>query len=130
MTDPIADFLTRVRNASRAKLQETAIPHSRLKEGLAQILTDAGYISGYVEGADGDGHKTVVVHLKYVDGTPAITGISRVSTPGRRLYTRHTEIPRVLNGLGISILSTSRGLMKDRDARRNRVGGEIICKVW
>jgi small subunit ribosomal protein S8 len=130
MTDPISDFLTRVRNASRARLQECAIPHSRLKEGLAQILTNEGYISGYADGADHDGHKTLVVRLKYVDGVPAITGISRVSTPGRRLYSRHTEIPRVLNGLGISILSTSRGLMKDRDARRNRVGGEIVCKVW
>lgn len=130
MIDPISDFLTRVRNASRAKLAECAAPHSRLKIGLAQILQAEGYIAGHGEGVDDDGHKTVVVKLKYVDGIPAITGLARVSTPGRRLYTRSSEIPRVLNGLGMSILSTSRGLMKDRDARRQKVGGEIVCNVW
>lgn len=130
MTDPIADLLTRVRNAARAKLAECSAPHSRLKVEVARILKDEGYIADYGEGADALGHKTLVIRLKYVDGVAALSGLSRVSTPGRRLYARHTEIPPVLNGLGISILSTSRGLMKDRDARRNKVGGEIICNVW
>ncbi len=130
MNDPISDFLTRLRNAAHAKKPESVMPHSRLKAGLCGILRAEGYIAGFSDGLDELGHKTLVVKLKYVDGQSAITGISRVSTPGRRLYARHTDIPRVLNGLGISILSTSRGLMKDRDARRNRLGGEIVCNVW
>lgn len=130
MTDPVSDFLTRLRNASRAKLADCEIPHSKLKAGLAGILKSEGYITGWDEGADANGHKTLVVRLKYVDGVAAISGLSRVSKPGRRMYARHNEIPRVLNGLGIAILSTSRGLMKDRDARRNRLGGEIVCNVW
>lgn len=130
MTDPISDFLTRLRNASKARLDECIIPHSRLKESLTAILKAEGYVSGHSEGADAQGHKTIVVKMKYVDGTPAITGLKRVSTPGRRLYYSYTEIPRVLNGLGISILSTSKGLMKDQDCRRNKAGGELLCNVW
>jgi small subunit ribosomal protein S8 len=130
MIDPVSDFLTRLRNASQAKLAECVQPHSKLKAGLAKILADEGYIAGFADGADENGHKTLVVQLKYVDGIPAITGVKRVSTPGRRLYTSYTEIPRVLNGLGMSVLSTSRGLLKDRDARRNKLGGEILCNVW
>lgn len=130
MIDPVSDFLTRVRNASQAKLAECVVPHSKLKASLSQILKDEGYISDFADGADDKGHKTLVLRLKYVDGVPALTDIQRVSTPGRRLYTSYTEIPKVLNGLGISVLSTSRGLFKDRDARRNKLGGEIICKVW
>jgi len=130
MNDPISDFLTRLRNASQARLAECVVPHSRLKAGLAKILSDEGYVGAISEGADEAGHKTLIVQMKYVDGVPAITGLKRVSTPGRRLYTRYTEIPRVLNGLGISILSTSHGLMKDRDARRNKLGGELVCNVW
>jgi small subunit ribosomal protein S8 len=130
MNDPIADFLTRVRNASRAKLQECSLPHSRLKEELARILKDEGYLAGLGEGLDERGHKVLTVQLKYVDGVPAISGIKRVSTPGRRMYARSAEIPRVLNGLGMAVLSTSRGLMRDREARRQRLGGEIICNVW
>jgi small subunit ribosomal protein S8 len=130
MTDPISDFLTRLRNASKAQLAECVIPHSNLKEGLAAILKTEGYVSDYSTGADKLGHKTVVVKMKYVDGAPAITGITRVSTPGRRIYHRYSEIPRVLNGLGISILSTSKGLMKDTDCRRNKAGGELVCNVW
>lgn len=130
MTDPISDFLTRLRNASKAQLAETASPHSKLRESIAAILKTEGYISDYTTGTDAQGHKTLVITLKYVGGTPAITGLSRVSTPGRRLYFGYTEIPRVLNGLGISIVSTSKGLMKDADCRRNRAGGELICNVW
>jgi small subunit ribosomal protein S8 len=130
MTDPISDFLTRLRNASKARLAECASPHSKLKEAIAAILKAEGYVSDYADGTDALGHKTLVVKMKYVDGAPVITGIDRVSTPGRRLYYRYTEIPRVLNGLGISILSTSKGLMKDQDCRRNKAGGELVCNVW
>ena len=129
-TDPISDFLTRLRNASRAKLEECRAPYSRLKEGIAAILKAEGYISGFDEGTDERGHKVLVVRMKYVDGAPAITGLERVSKPGRRLYHRYTEIPRVLNGLGISILSTSRGLLKDSDCRRQKAGGELVCSIW
>lgn len=130
MTDPISDFLTRLRNASKARLDECVIPHSRLKESLAGILKSEGYVADVATGADQAGHKTLIVKMKYVDGAPAITGLKRVSTPGRRLYYSYTEIPRVLNGLGISILSTSKGLMKDQDCRRNKAGGELLCNVW
>lgn len=130
MTDPISDLLTRLRNASKARLDECVIPHSRLKESLAGILKAEGYVADTAQGTDAQGHKTLVVKMKYVDGAPAITGLKRVSTPGRRLYFQYTEIPRVLNGLGISILSTSKGLMKDQDCRRNKAGGELLCNVW
>jgi len=130
MTDPISDFLTRLRNASKARLDECVTPHSKLKEGIAAILKTEGYVSDFSEGADANGHKTLVVKMKYVDGAPAMTGLTRVSSPGRRMYLRYTEIPRVLNGLGISILSTSRGLMKDGDCRRNKSGGELLCNIW
>jgi small subunit ribosomal protein S8 len=130
MTDPISDFLTRLRNASKARLAECPSPHSRLKEGIAAILMKEGYISGYADGVDEQGHKTLVVKMKYVDGAPAITGLDRASTPGRRLYFGYSDIPRVLNGLGISIVSTSQGLMKDSDCRRQKAGGELICNVW
>ena len=130
MTDPISDFLTRLRNASKARLAETSSPHSNLRESIAAILKAEGYIADYKDGTDTEGHKTLVVTLKYVDGAPAITGLTRVSTPGRRLYFGYTEIPRVLNGLGIGIISTSKGLMKDADCRRNKAGGELVCNVW
>ena len=130
MTDPISDFLTRLRNASRARLDECVAPHSKLKESLAGILKHEGYVADVTTGTDAQGHKTLVVKMKYVDGQPALTGLDRVSTPGRRLYFGYTEIPRVLNGLGISILSTSKGLLKDQDCRRQKAGGELLCNVW
>lgn len=130
MTDPVSDFLTRIRNASKAGLADCPSPHSKLKESLAAILKSEGFITDYSDGTDTQGHKTLVVKLKYVDNAPVLSNLSRVSTPGRRLYYRYSEIPRVLNGLGISILSTSKGLMKDQDCRRNKVGGELICNVW
>jgi small subunit ribosomal protein S8 len=130
MTDPISDFLTRIRNASKAVLPECAAPHSNTKAGIARILKDEGFVHDYTEGSDEDGHKTIVVKLKYVESTPAISNMRRVSTPGRRLYYGYRDIPRVLNGLGISIVSTSKGLMKDQDARRQKLGGELICSVW
>jgi len=130
MTDPVSDFLTRLRNAYKAGLAECVSPHSNLKESLAAILKSEGFVSGVSLSTDDRGHKTLVVKLKYVDNTPAVTNLTRVSTPGRRLYYSYTEIPRVLNGLGISILSTSKGLLKDQDARRQKIGGELLCKVW
>ncbi len=130
MTDPISDFLTRLRNASKAVREEAVAPYSKVKEGLAAILKEEGYVADYGTGADADGHKTLVVKLRYVDSAPAITGLRRMSTPGRRLYCRCGEIPLVLNGLGVAILSTSKGLKKDQDCRRQKLGGELICNVW
>jgi small subunit ribosomal protein S8 len=130
MTDPISDFLTRLRNASKARLDECIMPHSNLKESVAAILKAEGYVADHSNAKSAEGHKTLVVKMKYVDGAPAITGLTRVSTPGRRMYYSYTDIPRVLNGLGIAILSTSKGLMKDADCRRNRAGGELLCNVW
>ena len=112
MTDPISDFLTRLRNASKARLDECVAPHSTMKEAIAAILKAEGYVADFSSSVDTNGHKTLVVKMKYLAGTPSITGIKRVSTPGRRLYYRYTEIPRVLNGLGIAIMSTSKGLMR------------------
>lgn len=130
MTDPISDFLTRLRNASKARLDECVAPHSTMKEAIAAILKAEGYVADFSNSVDVNGHKTLVVKMKYLAGTPSITGIKRVSTPGRRLYYRYTEIPRVLNGLGIAIMSTSKGLMKDSDCRRNKAGGELVCNIW
>ncbi|HRG55556.1 MAG TPA: 30S ribosomal protein S8 [Lacunisphaera sp.] len=130
MTDPISDFLTHLRNASKAGLAQCVSPHSKLKESLANILKAEGYVRDVATGADERGHKTLVVSMKYVDSAPVITGLKRSSTPGRRIYSGYSEIPRVLNGLGIAIISTSKGLMKDQDARRNKLGGELVCTVW
>ena len=130
MTDPISDFLTHLRNASKAGLAVCVSPHSKLKESLANILKNEGYVRDVATGTDARGHKTVLVTMKYVDSAPVITGIKRSSTPGRRLYSGYSEIPRVLNGLGIAIISTSKGLMKDQDARRNKLGGDLVCTVW
>ena len=130
MTDPIADFLTRLRNASKAGLAECAAPHSQLKESLAAILQTEGFVREVTTGADERGHKTIVVKMKYVDTAPVITGLKRASTPGRRMYYGYSELPRVLNGLGLAIVSTSKGLMKDQEARRQKLGGELVCTVW
>jgi small subunit ribosomal protein S8 len=130
MTDPISDFLTRLRNASKAGLAQCVSPHSKLKESLAQILKSEGFVRDVATGTDDRGHKTLVVTLKYVDQAPVITGLKRESTPGRRVYHSYGDLPRVLNGLGIAIVSTSKGLMKDQDARRAKLGGELVCTVW
>ncbi|MBI2814525.1 MAG: 30S ribosomal protein S8 [Opitutae bacterium] len=130
MTDPISDFLTHLRNASKAGLAQCVSPHSKLKESLANILKSEGYVRDVATGTDERGHKTVIVTMKYVDSAPVITGLKRSSTPGRRLYAGYSEIPRVLNGLGLAIISTSKGLMKDQDARRHKLGGELVCTVW
>src|SRR5688572_26601823 len=121
MTDPIADLLTRIRNASLARHDRTEVPASRMKAAVATILKAEGYIAD-VRQSEGEGPKKLTIVLKYGrDRTSAIDGIRRVSRPGRRVYVRHDRIPRVYSGLGISILSTSRGLMSDKDARRQKV---------
>jgi small subunit ribosomal protein S8 len=129
MTDPIADMLTRIRNGVRAKFEEVLMPSSRLKVRIAEILKDEGYIENYLHVDDGR-QGSLKVRLKYQDEVPAITGIRRVSSPGRRVYVRATEIPRVLNGIGIAILSTSSGIMTDRRAREVHVGGELLLTIW
>lgn len=130
MNDPIADFLTRIRNAGAAKHASCSIGASKVKERLARILADEGYIDSFA--VEGDGPKrTLTLKLKYSgEGRPIIRGIERVSKPGRRQYRGAEEVPRVLNGLGLSIVSTSRGMVTDSEARRLNVGGEVICNVW
>lgn len=130
MTDPISDMLTRIRNASMARHDRADMPHSHLKERLAHVLKSEGFLDD-VRVSDGEGLKTLTVVLRYGrDRQSAIDGVRRVSTPGRRVYVQHDRIPRVLSGMGVSILSTSRGVMTDKDARKQRVGGELLCEVW
>ncbi len=129
-TDPISDFLTRIRNASSAVKGECVSPHSKMKAEIARILKEEGFISDFSDAKDDRGHKTLVVKLKYVNGEPSINGLERVSRPGLRLYSKSSDIPRVLNGLGVCILTTPKGMMKDRDARRQKLGGEMVCNVW
>ncbi|WP_269524740.1 30S ribosomal protein S8 [Coraliomargarita parva] len=128
--DTIGDFLTIIRNASMARKASCSAQHSKMRVAIASILKDEGFITDFAESQDAKGFKTLTVSLKYVDDTPAITGIERHSTPGRRLYYGVREIPRVLGGLGVAILTTSKGVMRARDARENGVGGELVCKVW
>ena len=128
--DTIGDFLTIIRNASAARKDLAITPHSKMRLALLSILKSEGYIANYSEGQSDKGFKALEIRFKYVDNTPAITGIERHSTPGRRLYYGAREIPRVLGGLGVAILTTSRGVMRARDAREKGVGGELVCKVW
>jgi small subunit ribosomal protein S8 len=128
MLDPISDLLTRIRNANRALLPTIALPHSQMKESIAHILKKEGYIGEVsVEGKD---KKTLKLKLKFEGKKGVIEGLRRVSTPGLRRYVASTEIPRVRGGLGISIVSTSQGLMTGNQARKNNVGGELVCYVW
>jgi small subunit ribosomal protein S8 len=132
MTDPVADMLTRIRNANVAMSDEVRMPSSKLKVSLADILQREGYIEGYsvIDETTRPG-STLIVQMKYSpERARVISGLKRVSKPGLRMYTKSTEVPRVLGGLGVAVLSTSRGLMTDRDARKARVGGEILCFVW
>ena len=126
--DPIANMLTCVRNASQALLDEVAIPHSKIKENIARILKNEGYIAEF--GVEGDAKKTLKMKLKYNGRRGVIEGLKRVSRPGLRQYVSATEVPRVLGGLGIAILSTSKGVMTGQDARKESVGGEVLCHVW
>ncbi len=131
VTDPIADYLTRVRNATKAGHRVVEIPASKLKKEITRILLDKGYILNY-KLMDDTVQGTIKIALKYQSGTkiPAITSLKRVSKPGLRIYTPANELPRVLNGLGVAILSTSRGVMTDKEARRENVGGEVLCFVY
>lgn len=129
MTDPVSDMLTRIRNAALARHERTEIPASGLKKHIAEILKSEGYIAD-VRPSEADPRMLTIV-LKYGrDRSSAIDGIRRVSRPGRRVYVRHDHIPQVLSGMGVAILSTSRGVMSDREARRQKVGGELLCEVW
>jgi small subunit ribosomal protein S8 len=130
MTDPIADMLARIRNASTARHEEVAIPASKIKESIARILADEGFVEGFEIRADGT-HPVIAIRLRYSDERErAISGIRRISKPGRRVYRGVRELPRVLGGLGIAIVSTSQGVMTDKQARRQRLGGEILAYIW
>jgi small subunit ribosomal protein S8 len=131
MTDPIADMLTRIRNANVAMHDQVRMPSSKLKESLAAILQREGYIDGYqVRDSSGPG-RILEIKMKYApDRSRTISGIRRVSKPGLRVYTAADKLPRVLGGLGVAVLSTSHGLMTDREARQRKVGGEVLCYVW
>ena len=132
MTDPIADMLTRIRNANTAMHDQVRMPSSKLKEALAGILLREGYIEGFNVADDpGRPGRVLEITMKYTpERARTISGIRRISKPGLRVYTKADKLPRVLGGLGVAVLSTSQGLMTDREARQRRVGGEILCYVW
>ena len=128
--DTISDMLTRIRNAQAVKKSEVVLPFSKFKHSLAQLLASEGWIKGLTIKEDGS-FKNLVLELKYTsEGLPVISGITRISKPGQRIYSKNSEIPRSLGGVGTTIVSTSKGLMTDKLARKNKVGGEVICQVW
>ena len=129
-SDPIADMLTRIRNASQARHRELTMPSSRVKREIARILVEEGFVESFAT-QQGDVQEMLTVQLKYVEGrTPVVSGLKRISKPGLRVYARKTEIPRVLGGLGLAILSTSHGIMTGSQARKLNLGGEVLCYVW
>ena len=128
-TDPIADLLTRIRNANQQKHETVSIPYSNLKNDLANILKDEGFVTDFVVNEEGN-HKNIVITLKYKGNERVITGLKRVSKPGLRQYAKVNEIPKVVNGLGIVVLSTSQGLMTDKEARAKNIGGEVLAYIW
>ena len=128
MTDPIADMLTRIRNGQKARMLSVSMPASTAKEAVAKVLKDEGYITGY--SSDGEGAtKSLSVELKYFEGVPVIERIERASRPGLRIYRGKEKLPKVLGGLGVAIVSTSAGVMSDRQAREKGIGGEVLCVV-
>ena len=129
VTDPIADYLTRVRNASKARKVRVEIPSSKMKIGLSDILKSRGYIVDYEVIEDSKQNKINIL-LKYKDGLPAISGLKKISKPGLRVYKKSTEMPRVLNGLGTAVISTSKGLLTEKEARQQLLGGEVVCYIW
>jgi len=129
-TDPIADMITRIRNAQLRALNTVSIPNSKFRASILEVLKVEGYISDYKPSSKEKNKKLLLVDLKYSNGSPVIKEISRVSKPGRRIYTKAESIPKIQNGLGIAIVSTSKGIMTDNDARLKKIGGEIICKVF
>jgi small subunit ribosomal protein S8 len=129
-SDPIADMLTRIRNASAARHAEVTLPSSRVKREIARILSEEGFVDTFSTSQDGV-QEMLTLKLKYVEGrTPVVTGLKRISKPGLRVYARKTEIPRVLGGLGLAIMSTSQGIMTGSQARKLNLGGEVLCYVW
>lgn len=133
MTDPIADMLTRLRNANQAFHDSVAMPHSKIKQGVAEILKQEGYIASYEvkEPAEGEVVKTLTLTLKYGRNRErSLAGVRRISKPGLRVYAKHSGLPRVLGGLGVAIISTSQGLLTDRQANQKGVGGEVLAYVW
>ncbi len=129
MTDPVADYLTRLRNAIQAKHKRVDVPASGLKRELTRLLLEQKFIGGYTE-IKTTAQSVLRIQLRYNDGRPVIKGLRRVSTPGLRAYTSAAAVPRVLGGLGIAVVSTSRGLLTDRQAREANVGGEVLCEIW
>ena len=129
-TDPIADMITRIRNAQLRKLNKVSIPNSKFRAKILDVLKEEGYISDYKFLADKKNKGSLLVDLKYSNGLPVIKEIKRISKPGRRIYARADSIPRIKNGLGLAIMSTSKGIMTDNDARNQNIGGEIICRVF
>ncbi|QMS85192.1 30S ribosomal protein S8 [Candidatus Xianfuyuplasma coldseepsis] len=129
MTDPIADMLTRIRNANQMKHETVDIPASKLKKEILEVLKAEGYIIGY-KIIKGDVQNTLRVNLKYLNNDRVVKGLKRISKPGLRVYAKTNELPKVLNGLGIAVVSTSRGIMTDREARKQKIGGEILAYVW
>lgn len=130
VTDPIGDLLTRLKNGSQRRHETITVPASKLKRAILEILKKEGYVDG-VEDGTLDGHPVLTVQLRYVgEGQPMITGLQRISKPGRRVYVGSKEIDRVRNGIGMSILSTSKGIMTDQESRRSKLGGEVLCSVW
>jgi|TARA_B100000809_G_scaffold183404_1_gene181256 small subunit ribosomal protein S8 len=129
-TDPIADMITRIRNGQLRKLNTVSIPNSRLRAKILDVLKDEGYISNYKILSEKQNNKSLIVDLKYNNGIPVIKNIARVSKPGRRVYAKANSIPKIQNGLGIAIVSTSMGIMSDNDARSKKIGGEVICRVF
>ena len=130
VTDPIADLLIRLKNGSQRRHETISVPASKLKRAILEILTKEGYVESVEDGVQ-DGHAVLKVQLRYVgEGEPMITGLQRISKPGRRVYVGSKEIDRVRNGIGMSILSTSKGIMTDQESRRNKLGGEVLCSVW
>ena len=130
LTDPVGDLLTRIRNGQAASKQSIKTPASKLRANVLEVLKREGYIRGFTQTEVRPGISEITVELKYYEGRPVISEISRVSKPGRRVYSGIEDLPRVANGLGISILSTPRGVMSDAEARAQHVGGEVLCKVY
>ena len=128
--DPIGDMITRIRNAQLRALFNVKIPSSKFRAKILDVLKQEGYISNYKLLSESNNKSTLVVDLKYHNGLPVIKEIKRISKPGRRIYSRATSIPKVMNGLGLAIISTPKGVMSDTDARKNNIGGEIICRIF
>jgi small subunit ribosomal protein S8 len=129
ISDPIADMLTRIRNASRARHDEVSMPASRTKLAIAKILKDEGFIEDFSEAQAGP-RKDITIQLKYVGRVPVVSGLKRISKPGLRVYAAKTEIPRVLGGLGVVVVSTSQGIMTGAQARKGQLGGEVLAYIW